>query len=294
MNKTLKKSKDNVRSKSAISLNIYLYECESNLKIEQTKKKLQTQLKLNISRARSSENIKNLQKLSNEKILKEKALVQNLSCHLKPKESLSDFIAVLPYDELKKLDLNEEEKEIHNEKAYNEHIKSTFIALKIIHCLPKPPFELLHDKLLYLNRLPECENRKTLIFDLDETLVHCVGSKKGNISLPITFPSGKTCIAGINLRPHLLECLEEAHKLFEVIVFAASHKCYADVILNYIDPMNKLIHHRIYRDNCIHIKNLNVKDLRIFANRRIQDIVIIDNSLFSFAFHLDNGVPIIS
>ena len=36
-----------------------------------------------------------------------------------------------------------------------------------------------------------------------------------------------------------------------------------------------------------------MKDLRIFRNRRLQDLVIIDNSVYSFAFQLENGVPII-
>lgn len=36
-----------------------------------------------------------------------------------------------------------------------------------------------------------------------------------------------------------------------------------------------------------------VKDLRIFKNWQLSDIVIIDNSAYSFAFHIDNGIPII-
>ena len=37
-----------------------------------------------------------------------------------------------------------------------------------------------------------------------------------------------------------------------------------------------------------------VKDLRIIADRDLKDIVIVDNSIVSFAFHLSNGVPISS
>lgn len=36
-----------------------------------------------------------------------------------------------------------------------------------------------------------------------------------------------------------------------------------------------------------------VKDLRIFQNRSLSDIVLVDNSIYSFAFQLDNGIPII-
>ena len=63
--------------------------------------------------------------------------------------------------------------------------------------------------------------------------------------------TGKVLKAGFNVRPFTRECLELVNKYFEVIVFTASHKWYADVILDYIDPEKKLIYHRLYRDQCI-------------------------------------------
>jgi CTD small phosphatase-like protein 2 len=35
-----------------------------------------------------------------------------------------------------------------------------------------------------------------------------------------------------------------------------------------------------------------VKDLRIIQDRNLKDIILVDNSIVSFAFNLDNGVPI--
>jgi len=40
-------------------------------------------------------------------------------------------------------------------------------------------------------------------------------------------------------------------------------------------------------------EGVHIKDLRIFLNRNIQDIVIVDNACYSFGYQLDNGVPII-
>jgi CTD small phosphatase-like protein 2 len=36
-----------------------------------------------------------------------------------------------------------------------------------------------------------------------------------------------------------------------------------------------------------------VKDLRIIRNRELKDMVIVDNSVYSFAYQIDNGIPII-
>lgn len=35
-----------------------------------------------------------------------------------------------------------------------------------------------------------------------------------------------------------------------------------------------------------------IKDLEVFLDRDKKDIIIVDNSILSFAFDLDNGVPI--
>lgn len=87
--------------------------------------------------------------------------------------------------------------------------------------------------------------KKTIIFDLDETLAHCVRqqppSRDPDIYLNITLPSGKILNAPFNIRPFTKEMLEMANKYFEVVCFTASHAYYADVILDYIDPENKYI-----------------------------------------------------
>jgi carboxy-terminal domain RNA polymerase II polypeptide A small phosphatase len=84
------------------------------------------------------------------------------------------------------------------------------------------------------------DTKKLIIFDLDETLAHCVRQENPNrpadVHLNITLMSGKILNAGFNVRPFTKECLELVNKYFEVAVFTASHKWYADVILDYIDP----------------------------------------------------------
>lgn len=83
----------------------------------------------------------------------------------------------------------------------------------------------------------------------------------------------------------MYECLNEALKNFEIVVFTASHKVYADAILDYLDPENKYFSYRLYRDNCVLTpEGYYVKDLRVIRNRKLEDLVIVDNSVYSFAF----------
>ena len=82
-----------------------------------------------------------------------------------------------------------------------------------------------------------------------------------------------------------------------LIIYTASHQAYADTILDYLDPNKSLFSYRLYRNNCFKIKlgdeTVYVKDLRIFKGVDLKNIVIIDNSVLSFAFQLENGIPIL-
>lgn len=87
--------------------------------------------------------------------------------------------------------------------------------------------------------LPPSPFGKVLILDMDETLIHCVDDieqQEPDVILEIDFPGEETCCAGINIRPYLHECLEEAAISMQIIVFTASHQVYADAILDYLDP----------------------------------------------------------
>lgn len=197
----------------------------------------------------------------------------------------------------KRLGLSQEQIRERSERIYREHLFQTFQALKFVRTLSPVDSAQLRAKRVFLEKRKGYANRKTMIFDLDETLVHCCDSNaqgSPDVILPITFPTGEVVNAGINIRPFVQEVLTEANRLFEVIVFTASHQCYADVVLDYLDPSHDLIHHRLYRDNCISMDGLFLKDLRVLANRRLQDLVIVDNAAYSFSYQLDNGIPIIS
>lgn len=50
----------------------------------------------------------------------------------------------------------------------------------------------------------------------------------------------------------------------------------------------------MYRQHCVLTpEGYYVKDLRIINDLDLKNVVLVDNSVFSFAYQLDNGIPII-
>ena len=96
--------------------------------------------------------------------------------------------------------------------------------------------------------------------------------------------------ARIVLRPYIRNFLEFLIKYFYVLVFTAGEKKYAKSVVKLIDPKRQFISRELYRDNCTKIKsNFYVKDLRQISNE-ISKVILIDNSLNSFALQMDNGI----
>lgn len=101
----------------------------------------------------------------------------------------------------------------------------------------------------------------------------------------------------VYFRPFLRTFLEAVSSTFEVVLFTAACREYADQILNAVDPENRLFHHRLYRDSCdectpnpVHPDaKIYIKDLRVLG-RNLDDVILIDNSLICFAYQLDNGI----
>jgi Dullard-like phosphatase family protein len=137
--------------------------------------------------------------------------------------------------------------------------------------------------------------RKTLVLDLDETLIHADFDNhfSGHDHVVSFLHDGDEVTVPIFVRPGLQEFLEKASLNFDIFVFTASKKVYADAVLNFLDPESKIFKNRFYRENCIKVgSKVYVKDLRIFNNRKLEDIILVDNSMYSFANQITNGVLI--
>ena len=174
-------------------------------------------------------------------------------------------------------------------------------------------------------------NKKILLLDLDETLIHTdfeeefdedkydakisfysenkenelnrnfkLGKDENDNESEITDEESKDDskrkvlnTVGIFLRPGVKKFLEEVSENFEVGIFTASVPEYADAAIKYLDPENKYIKFRLYRNNCINVCDLlRVKNLNIIKNIPLKKVVLVDNNIYSFAAQINNGILI--
>ncbi|CAM9499134.1 unnamed protein product [Choristocarpus tenellus] len=156
---------------------------------------------------------------------------------------------------------------------------------------------------------------KTLVLDLDETLIHATRSPSGDAdfvvdlshksrSLPFKVgnlgrKSRSTGQRYVHKRPYLNEFLAAVSERFEVVLFTAARVDFAMAVLDKIDPERKMVDHCLTRESCMRLE-LNrcrrpavVKDLGIMG-RPLSKVIMLDNSPKVYRYHLENGLPISS
>ena len=149
----------------------------------------------------------------------------------------------------------------------------------------------LNSKKLLLPPKPHNSTKKTLILDLDETLVHSSFTpfEKNDIVLNVDF-EGVIYNIYVLVRPEAELFIKTVAKFYELVIFTASISKYASPLLDILDK-EKNIKYRLYRDQCTFINGIYIKDLKK-CNRSLKDLIIVDNSPIAYTFDSDNGLPI--
>lgn len=153
--------------------------------------------------------------------------------------------------------------------------------------------------------LPAAHQQKTLVLDLDETLIHSLAKGgrmssghmvevKLNMPVAISSPSGHQAaqVIGpqhpilyyVHKRPHCDEFLKKVCKWYKLVVFTASVQEYADPVIDWLEQERKYFVGRYYRQHCTFRNGAYIKDLSSIEPD-LSKVIILDNSPVSYIFH---------
>jgi len=149
------------------------------------------------------------------------------------------------------------------------------------------------NKWLLKPQLPEDVGKKTLVLDLDETLVHSSFKPiaQPDYVIPVQIENQVHNVYVLK-RPGVDEFLKAMGEIYEIVIFTASVGKYADPLLDTLYKY-KVVRHRLFREACIHYKGNYVKDLSQLG-RNLKHVIILDNSPASYIFHPTNAIPVTS
>lgn len=165
---------------------------------------------------------------------------------------------------------------------------------------PAPPRPLIPRRQpSYLNLEPPRKPTKTLILDLDETLIHSM-SKGGRMStghmVEVRLSAASLGMGGsgqvgqhpilywVNKRPYCDEFLKRVVKWFNLVIFTASVQEYADPVIDWLESEKKFFSARYYRQHCTYRQGAYIKDLSA-VEPDLSSVMILDNSPLSYLFH---------
>lgn len=140
--------------------------------------------------------------------------------------------------------------------------------------------------------------QKTLVIDLDETLIHSL-AKGGRMSSGhmvevklnanvgyggATLSPQHPILYYVHKRPHCDDFLRNVCKWYNLIVFTASVQEYADPVIDWLEQERKYFSGRYYRQHCTFRNGAYIKDLSS-VEPDLSKVMILDNSPLSYIFH---------
>lgn len=156
---------------------------------------------------------------------------------------------------------------------------------------PTPTLSPYFSALMVPAALSCTRSRKSLVLDLDETLVHSQFKLTEHCDLRLEvrvdeFPA----VFYVSKRPYLDVFLRTIAQWYDVVIFTASLQKYGDPLITVLDT-DRVVKRRIFRQDCIRRNGNFVKDLTI-VNPNLADVLIVDNSPAAYSIQPSNAVPI--
>ncbi|KAI6105629.1 NIF-domain-containing protein [Pisolithus sp. B1] len=148
---------------------------------------------------------------------------------------------------------------------------------------------------------------KTLVLDLDETLIHSTSKPLSHSTGPLgllglgrrnkghtveVVLGGRHTLYHVYKRPFVDYFLRKVSGWYTLVVFTASMQEYADPVIDWLDAGRGILARRFFRESCTLLPNGSyTKDLSI-VEQDLSRICLVDNSPVSYHVNEANGIPI--
>ncbi|XP_042192106.1 carboxy-terminal domain RNA polymerase II polypeptide A small phosphatase 1, partial [Callorhinchus milii] len=176
---------------------------------------------------------------------------------------------------------------------YSPNLPRRGILYNLLCCFYCKDADKLPVRKLLPNKKFQDREKKCLVIDLDETLVHSSFMPLSNADFIVPIKINNTIhLVYVLKRPHVDEFLKRVGQLFECILFTASLAKYGDPVVDVLDKWNTF-RSRLFREACVYHQGSYVKDLSLLG-RNLNRVIIIDNSPLSYIFHPNNAIPVTS
>ncbi|KAH7887796.1 NLI interacting factor-like phosphatase-domain-containing protein [Phlebopus sp. FC_14] len=148
---------------------------------------------------------------------------------------------------------------------------------------------------------------KTLVLDLDETLIHSTSKPLSHSTGGLGFLGlgrrskghtvevvlgGRSTLYHVYKRPFVDYFLRKVSGWYTLVVFTASMQEYADPVIDWLDAGRGILARRFFRESCILLPNGSyTKDLSVI-DQDLSRVCLVDNSPISYRVNEANGIPI--
>ncbi|KAI8971695.1 NLI interacting factor-like phosphatase-domain-containing protein [Mycotypha africana] len=185
----------------------------------------------------------------------------------------------------------------------------TSTATIAIRAKASPPASFETTKARNLNSSPHTNalqyyKGKTIVLDLDETLVHSVrlGTMSSDTMRSATSASIKkkvievlndkqSVLYEVYKRPHVDFFLSTVSQWYRVVIFTASMAEYADPVIDWLDQDQHYISQRYFRQSCL-LKDGNFLKNISLAEPDSSKVCLVDNSIAAFELCQENAIPL--
>lgn len=182
----------------------------------------------------------------------------------------------------------------HLQSPYNKDLRIPKIQTHFSTKIAFPTRPLL-PKFALSSSLSPPQPSKTLVLDLDETLIHSL-SRSSSFSqgqmVEIKLDANQLAtLYLVNKRPFCDHFLRAVSQWYKLVIFTASVQAYADPMIDWLEQERKYFRRRFYRQHCTSSPAGYIKDLTK-VEPDLSKVIIIDNSPISYSMHQNNAISV--